>query len=339
MKYFLIIIALVLIPQVYYYIGERRYRSINVGRKFYKKIDVRKIDNYREYYLTGADGFDTFVRELENPNPKAVVQLVHGMSEHGGNYMDFANYLNDRGYAVVIHDHRGHGKSLSEKYPNGHMERASELVNDTAMITRYMKEKYPHAPIYMLGHSMGSMTARVFLIDNDDLVDKLILTGTPPQDIFSYPAYFLANILCFYLGKYQRSNVIHYLVGSGKDSLDFISYDEENRKVKYKDRLRIFEFTLGYTKTLIEINKNLSPKSKYRTKNRTLPIYNLTGRDDIISKGENGVKKSLKLLKEVGYKNIYNKTYNKMRHEILNETNKMLVYEDILKIFEDRKNG
>lgn len=335
MKYFFIVLAILLIPQAYYYIKERRYRSINPGRKFYKKIDVRRIDNYREYYLTGSDGFDTFVRELENPNAKAVVQLVHGMSEHGGNYMDFAKYLYDNGFAVIIHDHRGHGKSLSEKYPNGHMERASELVNDTAMVTKYIKAKYPGQKIYMLGHSMGSMTARVFLKENDDLIDKLILTGTPPQDPLAKVAYFFANIFCFYIGNHQRSNVINYLLGTGSDSLDFISYDEDNREDKYQDPLRIFNFTIGYTKTLIEINKNLAQKSKYKVKNKDLPIYNLTGKDDIITKGPKGVKRSLDLLKNIGYKNIANKGYDKMRHEILNETNREDVYKDILKILED----
>ncbi len=335
MKYFLIIVLILLIPQVYYYIQERRYRSINLGKKFYKKFDVRSISNYREYYLTGADGFDSFVRELENENPKAVVQLVHGMSEHGGNYMDFAKYLNDKGYAVVIHDHRGHGKSLSERYPNGHMQRASELVNDTSMVTKYIKTKYKDVPIYMLGHSMGSMTARVFLQENDDLISKLILTGTPPQDGFAKVAFFFANVFCFYIGSHQRSNIINHLVGTGDDSLDFISYDEKNRLDKYNDPMRIFNFTIGYTKVLIEINKKLSQKSKYKMKNRSLPIYNLTGRDDMITKGEKGVSRSLSLLRDLGYKNIGSKTYDKMRHEILNETDKDIVYEDILKILED----
>ena len=335
MKYVLIIALILLIPQIYYYIQERRYRSINPGKKFYKKFDVRSISNYREYYLTGADGFDSFVRELENENPKAVVQLVHGMSEHGGNYMDFAKYLSDNGYAVVIHDHRGHGKSLSERYPNGHMQRASELVNDTSMVTKYIKTKYKDVPIYMLGHSMGSMTARVFLQENDELIDKLILTGTPPQDGFAKFAYFLANVFCFYIGSHQRSNIINHIVGTGDDSLDFISYDEKNRADKYNDSMRIFNFTIGYTKVLIEINKKLSQKSKYKMKNRNLPIYNLTGRDDMVTKGEKGVKKSLSLLRDLGYKNIASKTYDKMRHEILNETEKDIVYEDIIKILED----
>lgn len=334
MKYLLIIFILLLVPQVYYGIKERRYRSISPGNKFYKKMDIKEGEGYRSYYLTGGDGFDSYVREFIPKNPKAVVQLVHGMSEHGGNYRDFAKFLESKDYLVVIHDHRGHGKSLNQDYPNGHMKRASELVNDTAMLTKYIKSKYDKLPMYMLGHSMGSMTARVFLQENDDLIDKLILTGTPPQNPLSGLVYFFANVACFYIGEEQRSNIINQLVGTGSDSLDFISYDEKNRKDKYQDPLRIFYFTIGYTKVLVEINKKLLEKSKYRMKNKDLPIYNLTGEDDIITKGPGGVKKSLGLLRNLGYKNIKNKTYPGMRHEILNEGDRRRVYEDILQILE-----
>lgn len=335
MKYLGIILVILLLPQLYYYIKDKRYRTIEDGKKFYKKMDVRNIDNYREFYLTGSDGFDIFVRELERENPKGIVQLVHGMSEHGGNYMDFAKFLNDKGYVVIIHDHRGHGKSLSERYPKGHMKRASELIGDTAIVSSYVKLKYKDLPLYLLGHSMGSMTARAYLQDYDDKIEKLILTGTPPQDPFAGLVVFFLNIFNFYTGEYRRANLINHLVGTGDSSLDFISYSAENRDKKYKDPLRIFSFTMGYTKVLVEINKKLSQKSKYKLKNPNLPIYNLTGEDDIITKGSKGVEQSLGLLKSLGYKNIKSKSYKNMRHEILNEDDKEMVYWDILGILED----
>ena len=336
MRYFFIIILILLIPQVYYAIKERRYRFINTGKKFYKKMDVKETGNRKEYYLTGEDGFSTFVREFPHEEPKAVVQLVHGMSEHGGNYTDIAEFLNQEGYVVFIHDHRGHGKSLSEQYPNGCMKRASELVDDTAKLTNYIKNIYPNSPVYMLGHSMGSMIARVFLQENDQKIDKLVLTGTPPPDPKAPLAYFFANVACFYIGEREKSRIINHLVGPGDDSLDFISYDEKNREEKYQDPLRIFHFTFSYTKVLVEINKKLSQKSKYRGRNKCLAIYNLTGKDDIITKGPKGIKKSLRLLREIGYKNIEVKTYSGMRHEILNEGDKKMVYEDLLKILQDQ---
>lgn len=330
----IVILLILIIPQIYYLIKEIRYKSLDMTSKFYKSVSVKKEGNYEEAYLTNTDGFDLFVRILTCENPKGVVQLVHGVAEHGGNYMDFAKYLNENGYIVVMDDHRGHGKSLSTAYPNGYMKRAEEIVDDEIMIAKYIKEDYPDLEYIVLGHSMGSMLARLFIRENDDLIDKLILTGTVPVNIVSGLALFFFNIGCFFFGDKGESRLIDALVGA--KGLDFISYDEENIRIKANDPLRIFKFKTGYSRVLIEINKKLGQKSKYKCKNKDLKIYNMVGEDDIITKGDKGIANSLDLLKATGYTNIENKVYKNMKHDILSETAKDEVYEDILNILENK---
>ena len=41
-----------------------------------------------------------------------LVQLSHGMVEHKEYYYDFMEYLAKNGYACIINDHRGHGRSI-----------------------------------------------------------------------------------------------------------------------------------------------------------------------------------------------------------------------------------
>src|SRR5699024_3480509 len=96
---------------------------------------------------------------------------------------------------------------------------------------------------------------------------------------------------------------------------------------------------LGYSKTLIEINKLLGQKSKYKCKNPNLDIYNIVGQDDIITKGDEGVKSSLDFLRDLGYKDIKTKTYKDMKHEILNEINREGVYKEILSFFNGKKDS
>ena len=43
--------------------------------------------------------------------PKAVVQLIHGIAEHIGRYDAFAKFLTQHGYVVAADDHMGHGGS------------------------------------------------------------------------------------------------------------------------------------------------------------------------------------------------------------------------------------
>lgn len=54
-------------------------------------------------------------------NPKAIVQIVHGMCEYKERYLDFINFLNKNGYIVIIHDLRGHGKSILTKDDLGYL--------------------------------------------------------------------------------------------------------------------------------------------------------------------------------------------------------------------------
>ena len=87
-----IVLLILLIPQAYYWIKERKYKSLGMSTKFFKRSTVYKEDNYEELYLTNTDGFDLFVRILSCNNPKGIVHIVHGVAEHSGNYMDFAKY-------------------------------------------------------------------------------------------------------------------------------------------------------------------------------------------------------------------------------------------------------
>lgn len=327
-----IILLILFVPQVFYLIKEIRYKSLEMTSKFFKRNSIKKVEDYEEVYLTNTDGFDLFVRILTCENPKGIIQLVHGVAEHGGNYMDFAKFLNKNGYIVVVDDHRGHGKSISTSYPNGYMKRAEEVVDDEIMVAKYMKEKYPDLEYILLGHSMGSMIARLFIRENDNLIDTLILTGTVPANKLSGLALFFFNIGCFFFGEMGESRVIDALVGA--KGLDFISYDQENIKIKVNDSLRIFKFKTGYSRVLIEINKKLGQKSKYKCKNKDLKIYNMVGEDDIITKGDKGIANSLDLLKATGYSNIKSKVYKNMKHEILNETARNEVYQDILDVLD-----
>ncbi|MDO5047222.1 MAG: alpha/beta hydrolase [Anaerococcus sp.] len=329
-----LIIILIILPQVYYLIKDKNFRQTIRSKKFYKKMDVGKKGDYKEFYLTSPDGFDIFVREFSHQNPKGLVHIVTGMAEHGGNYLDFAKFLNDHGYGVIIHDHRGHGKSLSYNFPNGHMELSNQLIEDTLLVNTYVRKTYT-CPNYIFGHSMGSMVVRLCMGKDDKLFDKIFLTGTVAYNPLSSLAYFFFNILSFYLGGKNHTKLINLALGTKKDSLDFISYSKKNRKDKYEDRLRIFDFTLRYTAVLIDLNRKLGKKSNYRPTDKNLRIYSLVGEDDIITKGDKGLAKSLSFLKNLGYKNITSKVYQNMRHEILNEDNNSLVYEDFLSYLDD----
>ena len=84
------------------------------------------------------DGKEIYVHEWTDvKNPRGVVQIVHGMAEHGARYGTYAAFLNEHGYAVVADDHRGHGLTdeATPGYCDGDM--FNDVVRDEAGITEY----------------------------------------------------------------------------------------------------------------------------------------------------------------------------------------------------------
>lgn len=69
-----------------------------------------------EFTIDSRDGIHKLysVKYLPDGEPKAIVQIVHGMSEYMGRYEEFASFLTERGFLVTGEDHLGHGQSVPE---------------------------------------------------------------------------------------------------------------------------------------------------------------------------------------------------------------------------------
>ncbi|MDE7301530.1 MAG: lysophospholipase, partial [Clostridia bacterium] len=71
----------------------------------------------QEIYYPSTDGKTTIhacIWQAEG-EPKAVLQIIHGMAEYCKRYAPFAEYLNKAGITVCAEDHLGHGKSVTDK--------------------------------------------------------------------------------------------------------------------------------------------------------------------------------------------------------------------------------
>ena len=117
-------------------------------------------------------------------SPRAVVQLVHGMSEHVERYAPFAEFLVAHGFVVCANDHVGHGKTACSADDLGHMPlEAGEdaLVEDVHALREKVHERYPGTRHVMFGHSMGSFVTRVYLTRHAEGLSAAILCGTGQQ--------------------------------------------------------------------------------------------------------------------------------------------------------------
>jgi alpha-beta hydrolase superfamily lysophospholipase len=115
------------------------------------------------------------------PKCSAVLLIVHGIGEHGGRYRAAMRYLATRGMGSFVYDQRGHGRSPG---PRGDVERFQLLVADASEIANRIRQQHPDLPLFLWGHSMGSLVA---LLAVDSVADKLrgVMTSGCPLDAFA----------------------------------------------------------------------------------------------------------------------------------------------------------
>ncbi|MGH3154659.1 MAG: alpha/beta hydrolase [Streptosporangiaceae bacterium] len=116
--------------------------------------------------------------------PRAAVQLTHGMGEHARRYDHVARALNEAGFTVYAQDHRGHGAS-ADPGALGDLGRGSwpALVEDIGLLSARIRAEHPGLPLILLGHSMGSFAVQQYLLDHSEDVDGVVLTGTAAIDV------------------------------------------------------------------------------------------------------------------------------------------------------------
>lgn len=274
-------------------------------------------------------------------SPKAIVQFSHGMSEHKERYFDFMEYLAAAGYLCVIHDHRGHGASVKNKNDLGYFytEEISYIVDDLYQVTEYIKGEYPNLKVILFSHSMGTLVARNYLKKYDDAVYKVILCGPPTKNPLTGFAIFFAKVL----NKFYKKNTPNTLL----NTMTFGSYNTKKKienawicsnaeqVAKYNnDVLCGYIFTTNGFINLYKLMKGAFDKRDWQVKNEKMPILLIAGKDDPVIQNVQKFQELDSFLRNIGYQDVNSKLYEGMRHELLNETNKQIVYEDVLKFIE-----
>lgn len=277
---------------------------------------------------------------------KGVVQISHGMAEHKERYLPFMEYLAEHGYTTVIHDHRGHGESVKKTEELGYFYEGKDkaVVEDLHQITKWAKEKWPQKSFYMLGHSMGSLAARVYLKTYDYELDKLILTGPPCKNPAVDLGLVFARLQKKIKGSLYKSKEIEALAFGGfaakfreeKHKTSWIAADKSVVEAYDASELCGFPFTTDGFEGLFLLMKHAYDKKGWRLQNPQLPILFLAGEEDPCAGNGRQFVKELQFMKQVGYQQVTGKRYSGMRHEILNEKDKMQVYANIVAYLEKK---
>lgn len=303
----------------------------------------------KEIFLPSSDGKNRlhgYVWEPEDGDVKAAVQLVHGMAEYIGRYSDFAEDLTRHGFAVIGHDHLGHGASVLSKDDLGFFADADgnkKLVEDMYRVSRKAEELWPGAPLFLLGHSMGSFLSRRYVTLHSDLLAGAVFMGTGNvSGSVAGLAKSLSAAVMRLKGKRHPSPFLDSLaIGSynkkfkpNRTPVDWLSRNEENVDRYAADPLCGFLFTAGAYHDFFTVLKELADGVGEENIRRDLPVLVISGAEDPVG-GTDACIDVAKHYKEIGVDHVDLQLYPGDRHEILNEVDRERVWNDLEKWFED----
>ncbi len=298
----------------------------------------------KEYTVPSKTGTtDVFARcWVPEEGAKAVFQIVHGMAEHGERYEDFAKYLCSKGFAVMVDDHAGHGKSVKFDDDLGYFGESggwNAFVEDEKAITELIKKEFPSLPVIFFGHSMGSFIGREYIrrYGNDEAVKGAIICGTSGKNPAAAIAIVMAGAIAKIKGSRHKSEFINKIafgpynaeIKNPKTPFDWLTTDEEIVNKYIADKYCGFLFTAAGYKDLFTILNTVSGKDWYDGVPKDLPILITAGEDDPVGAYGKGIKEVYGNLKAAGCADVTLNLYPGMRHEILNEKERATVYEEI----------
>lgn len=277
----------------------------------------------------------------ECEKPEGIVVISTGMEECAYRYDEFAKFLNANGYNVYSIDHYGQGENvvgMSELgvVPRSFFSKSVRILDDIAK-----KYAIKNKPIIVFGHSMGSFMIQDYIQRYSKRPTKAIIMGTNGKNAklayaFGYP---LARLVCKMKGEYKEAKLLKSLsVGAYAKSIkdretdcDWLTYNKENVQKYIADPKCGHPSTNGFYRELLKGNHRLY-KTKFMNKIRKdLPVLIISGVDDPVGVCGKGPTNLAKVYKKLGMTNVELKIYENMRHEILNEDAKEMVYDDILK--------
>ena len=305
----------------------------------------------QEFYYPSRDG-KTQIHAIEwvpEGEIKGVLQICHGMVEYIDRYHEFAEYMSENGYYVTGHDHLGHGKSIQSEEELGYFDETrgnQYVIGDIQKLREMTMKKYPDAPYYMLGHSMGSFLLREYLTMYGKGLDGAVIMGTGYQSALILNAgQLVCRVIAAFKGWKHRSRFVDNLsFGSynkrfepSETTKDWITSDREKRQKYVEDTLCSYMFTLGAYYQMFEGMKVLTKKESLERIPKDLPILFVSGKDDPVGAFGKSVTKVYEKYKSAGIHNVSIHLYQGDRHEILNEVDREKVYHDILRWIETKE--
>lgn len=300
---------------------------------------------YKDFTFKDEEGVEIFAYKWtpeDDSNVKGVVQISHGMAETAARYERFAEVLNKAGYIVYANDHRGHGRTAGSVENVGYCgeDGFNWMVKDMRQLNRIIRDENPILPIFLMGHSMGSMLSQTYIENYGDTISGVILSGTSgSMGSIVDMGIIIAKIEMKRIGPKGRSSLLN--------SMTFGSYNKEFKPARTdfdwlnRDNAEVDKyigdpycggvFSAGFFYDFLRGLKEMHKIESIKKIPVGLPVYMFSGDKDPVGKDCKTVQQLIDEYKKAGIKDVTHKFYKDGRHEMLNELNRDEVITDTIR--------
>jgi len=302
----------------------------------------------QSFFLTSSSLERFYVKSYlpSSGKPKGILQILHGMAEYGGRYHELAVFLAQNGYGTFVADHPGHGQTAGSIDRLGFISNSrgwEMMLENTRALYTHIKKSQPEIPVFLMGHSMGSILARHFTAVYPVYIQGLILSGTFDTPIFLLKlTHFVVRLQILFQGSQKKSkwfnsffyNTFNRHFKPRPTHFEWISSDRQEADQYVADPYCGFECSNAFFNNLfkgIREMKKAHHNLKYR---KTMPLLIFGGQDDPVGNfGKDAMKIHREFFKQ-RFQNLKVKVFHG-RHEMLHETEKEKVFFFLLNWMEE----
>ena len=252
------------------------------------------------------------------------MQIAHGMAEHFARYRRLTAELTGAGYAVYGNDHRGHGASaaahgLGDFGPAGFQA----LVDDMAALSRRAQMEQPNLPLVLLGHSMGSFAAQLYVLGQHAGLAGLVLSGTAAVDA-------LGEAIAA-RGESPAPNAMNAPFAPARTDFDWLSRDEAEVDAYIADPLCGFPLSEAAMASVFATAAAARHDPRLASVRHDLPVYVISGEfDPVTGPGQAFANALIDTYRGAGLAAVDHRVYPGGRHEMFNETSRSEVTADLI---------
>lgn len=303
----------------------------------------------KQFQFALSDGGSANVyRWLPDEKAIAVVQIIHGMAEHGERYARLAQTLTDAGYAVYAQDLPGHGRTARAPDELGHFadrDGWNFALAHINQLRQHIEHEHRNLPLFLLGHSMGSFLLQDYLVEHGrGLAGAIFSAANGDVGPLRVIGLGLLRAESLWYGRRHRSALAELMsfkefnrrYKPARTDFDWLSRDEAEVDLYIKDPRCGFRCSAGLWMDMLGAAGRHGDVERLAAIPKELPILIINGSEDAATQGAKGPRALERIYRKVGIKSLTTHIYDGARHELFNESCREQVTGDVLRWLQER---